>query len=85
MVKQLKNRWGSIDNPKRFVIGVDRAKMKLFDVEESAQNGITGGTKQIEQEDRPVFDNSGMMQDDDFEPKKLGSFKKKKPDFGGFN
>jgi hypothetical protein len=85
MVKQLKNRWGSIDSPKRFIIGVDRAKMKLFDAEESAQNGITGGSKQIEQEDRPLFDSSEMMQDDDFEPKKLGSFKKKKPNFGGFN
>lgn len=85
MVKQLKNRWGSIDSPKRFIIGIDRSKMKLFDAEESAQEGLTGGAKQIEQEDRPIFDNSGMMQDDDFEPRKLGSFKKKKPNFGGFN
>jgi archaellum biogenesis ATPase FlaH len=85
MVKQLKNRWGSIDSPKRFIIGIDRSKMKLFDAEESAQEGLTGGTKQIGQEDRPIFDNSGMMQDDDFEPRKLSSFKKKKPNFGGFN
>lgn len=85
MVKQLKNRWGSIDSPKRFIIGVDRAKMKLFDVEESAQDGVTGGTKQVTQEDRPLFDSSEMMQDTDFEQKKLGSFKKKKPNFGGFN
>lgn len=83
MVKQLKNRWGSIDSPKRFIIGIDRSKMKLFDAEESAQEGLTGGAKQIEQEDRPIFDNSGMMQDDDFEPRKLSSFKKKKPNFGG--
>ena len=86
MVKQLKNRWGSIDSPKRFIIGIDRSKMKLFDAEESAQDGLTGGNKQVEQqEDRPIFDNSGMMQDDDFEPRKLSSFKKKKPNFGGFN
>ena len=85
MVKQLKNRWGSIDTPKRFIIGIDRSKMKLFDAEESAQEGLTGGAKQIEQEDRPLFDGSSMMQDDDFEPKKLSSFKKKKPNFGGFN
>ena len=83
MVKQLKNRWGSIDSPKRFIIGIDRSKMKLFDAEESAQEGITGGAKQIEQEDRPLFDGSSMMQDDDFEPRKLSSFKKKKPNFGG--
>ena len=85
LVKQLKNRWGSIDNPKRFIIGIDRAKMKLFDAEESAQDGLTGGAKQIEQEDRPLFDGSSMMQDDDFEPRKLSGFKKKKPNFGGFN
>lgn len=85
MVKQLKNRWGSTDSPKRFIIGIDRAKMKLFDAEESAQNGITGGTKQIEQEDRPLFDSSEMMQDSDFAPRKLGTYKKKKPDFGGIN
>jgi archaellum biogenesis ATPase FlaH len=85
MVKQLKNRWGSTDSPKRFIIGIDRSKMKLFDAEESAQDGLTGGAKQIEQEDRPLFDSSSMMQDEDFEPRKLSSFKKKKPNFGGFN
>jgi len=85
MVKQLKNRWGSTDNPKRFIIGIDRSKMQLFDVEESAQAGVTGGPKQVEQQDKPVFDNSGMVIDEDFEPKKLNSFKKKKPSFGGFN
>lgn len=83
MVKQLKNRWGSTDSPKRFIIGIDRSKMKLFDAEESAQDGLTGGAKQIEQEDRPLFDSSSMMQDEDFEPRKLSSFKKKKPNFGG--
>lgn len=91
LVKQLKNRWGSVDSPKRFVVGIDRSKMRLFDVEESAQEGITGGPKQIEQRDRPLFDNSSMMQesdfqpDPDFEPQRLSSFKKKKPNFGGLN
>lgn len=86
LVKQLKNRWGSIDSPKRFIIGIDRSKMKLFDAEESAQDGLTGGAKQPDMiEDRPIFDNSGMMQDEDFEPRKLSSFKKKKPKFGEFN
>ena len=84
MVKQLKNRWGSTDNPKRFIIGIDRAKMKLRDVDEAAQAGVIGGPKQVEQQDKPVFDNSGMVIDEDFEPKKLSSFKKKKPSYGGF-
>lgn len=40
MVKQLKNRYSSPDTNKRFVVGIDRAKMKLYDVEQSAQNHI---------------------------------------------
>jgi hypothetical protein len=40
MVKQLKNRYNDPGMHKRFVIGVDRAKMKLYDVEESAQDLI---------------------------------------------
>jgi archaellum biogenesis ATPase FlaH len=40
MVKQLKNRHSDPNNHKRFVIGIDRAKMKLFDLESSEQNAI---------------------------------------------
>jgi len=40
MVKQLKNRYNDPTFHKRFTIGVDRAKMKLYDVEQSAQEGI---------------------------------------------
>lgn len=84
MVKQLKNRWGSTDNPTRFVIGINRSKMTLFDVEESAQVGITGGAKPIEELDQPVFDTTGMAIDGEFGSNTLNSFKKKKPKFGGF-
>jgi replicative DNA helicase len=38
MVKQLKNRYNDPTYLKRFVMGVDRAKMKLYDVEQSAQS-----------------------------------------------
>ena len=38
LVKQLKNRYNDQNVNKRFVIGVDRAKMRLYDVEASAQN-----------------------------------------------
>ena len=38
MVKQLKNRYNDPTSNKRFIIGVDRAKMRLFDVEQSAQS-----------------------------------------------
>ncbi len=46
LVKQLKNRYNDPSINKRFVIGIDRNKMKLFDVEQSAQSGLvnTGTT-----------------------------------------
>tara|TARA_B100000902_G_C27314673_1_gene920496 strand:+ start:1767 stop:3143 length:1377 start_codon:yes stop_codon:yes gene_type:complete len=47
MVKQLKNRYNDPTMHKRFVVGIDRAKMRLFDVEESQQT-LT--------DDTPVFD-----------------------------
>jgi|TARA_R110002153_G_scaffold123254_3_gene269327 hypothetical protein len=40
MVKQLKNRYNDPTKYKRFVVGIDRARMKLYDVEESAQTDI---------------------------------------------
>jgi replicative DNA helicase len=40
LVKQLKNRYSDPNQYKRFVVGIDRAKMKLYDVEESAQTDI---------------------------------------------
>ena len=40
MVKQLKNRYNDPTMNKRFCIGIDRAKMKLYDVEDSAQEDL---------------------------------------------
>ena len=40
MVKQLKNRYNDPTYHKRFVLGVDRAKMRLYDCEQSAQNEL---------------------------------------------
>jgi replicative DNA helicase len=40
MVKQLKNRYNDINLFKRFVVGIDRGKMRLYDVEDSAQVDI---------------------------------------------
>lgn len=50
MVKQLKNRYADPTYMKRFVIGVDRSKMRLYDVEFSAQDNVV--------DDTPVFDQS---------------------------
>ena len=43
MVKQLKNRYNDPTIHKRFVVGIDRAKMRLYDCEQSAQDDIMGG------------------------------------------
>ena len=40
MVKQLKNRYGDPNLYKKFVVGVDRSKMRLYDAEQSAQVDI---------------------------------------------
>lgn len=40
MVKQLKNRYNDPNYYKRFTVGVDRAKMKLYDVEQSGQDDL---------------------------------------------
>ncbi len=40
LIKQLKNRYNDPTKYRRFVIGVDRSRMKLYDVEESAQSDI---------------------------------------------
>jgi archaellum biogenesis ATPase FlaH len=56
MVKQLKNRYGDPSSNRRFVVGVDRSRMRLYDVEQSAQDDIM--------EDRPVMDNGHFMTED---------------------
>ena len=43
MVKQLKNRYNDPDYYKRFVIGVDKTKMRLYDTEQEAQRDILDG------------------------------------------
>jgi len=54
MVKQLKNRYNDPTVFKRFVIGIDRAKMKLYDCEQSAQEGIvdSGQEEEYNNEDK---------------------------------
>lgn len=50
MIKQLKNRYNDVTAFKRFVVGIDRAKMRLFNTEQSAQKNIM--------DDKPVMDNT---------------------------
>ena len=53
-VKQLKNRYNDPTVNKRFVIGIDRAKMRLFDVKPSDQNDLVDSGQEDFTE--PVFD-----------------------------
>jgi len=48
LVKQLKNRYNDPTIHKRFVIGIDRAKMRLYDCEQSAQDDILDNKKEEE-------------------------------------
>ena len=50
MVKQLKNRYNDPNSNKRFVVGVDRSKMKLYDVDQAEQTLV--------EDDIPVFEKS---------------------------
>ena len=55
-VKQLKNRYNDLTVNKRFVIGIDRAKMRLFDVKVSEQSDLVDSGQEDFTE--PVFDNT---------------------------
>tara|TARA_B100000686_G_scaffold262049_1_gene275290 strand:- start:1983 stop:3386 length:1404 start_codon:yes stop_codon:yes gene_type:complete len=52
LVKQLKNRYNDPTSNKKFIIGIDRAKMRLYDVEQRAQVDLVDSG----QEDIPAFD-----------------------------
>ena len=57
MVKQLKNRYNDPTVRKRFVVGIDRAKMRLYDCEQSAQEEIvdTGAEEVYDKEAKKSF------------------------------
>jgi replicative DNA helicase len=70
MIKQLKNRYRDLNLNKRFVVGVDRAKMKLFDVEQSAQEGLTDAGSMD-----PAESYKSMQKQNKFEKKSFDGFK----------
>ena len=63
MVKQLKNRYNDPTYNRRFVIGVDRTKMRLYDCEQSAQDDLLDSGQEVE------------YNDDDKTTKKFAEFK----------
>ena len=66
MIKQLKNRWSDLGYYRRFLVGIERAKMKIYELEESAQKNInldgggSSGGANSNQDDGPVFDKTDI-------------------------
>ena len=73
VVKQLKNRYGDPNLNSRFIVGVDRSKMRLYDVENSAQEDLLDG---------PVMDNTKFGNEDNERSKPKSKFDRSK--FAGF-
>jgi replicative DNA helicase len=70
MVKQLKNRYSDPTAHKRFVLGIDRSKMRLYDVEQSGQDGLAdAGSKPKPDKPLNTFGNREKSQS------KFGGFK----------
>jgi len=71
-VKQLKNRYNDPTMNKRFVVGIDRAKMRLYDIDFNEQTGLADSNQTPDKDDfdTPVFDKS--------------NFGSSRSDFGGF-
>jgi replicative DNA helicase len=68
MIKQLKNRYADPASNRRFVVGIDRSKMKLFDLDESAQRGIINmpEVKDEDEEDAGEFKSFRERMNDKF-------------------
>ena len=73
VVKQLKNRYGDPNLNSRFIVGVDRSKMRLYDVENSAQADLMDG---------PVMDNTKFGNEDNERNRPKSKFDRAK--FAGF-
>lgn len=56
MVIQLKNRFSDIDKLKRFMVGVDKSRMKLYNVEESAQKDLMSSPVDVSSKKPGAFD-----------------------------
>lgn len=61
MVKQLKNRYNDPTLYKRFVIGVDRAKMKLYDLEQSAQKNLSDSGIKLDESKLESYDMTSVF------------------------
>ena len=66
MVKQLKNRFGDPAINRRFVIGVDKSKMRLYNIDDSGQKDILDG---------PVFDSTEFAEEEEQRSKRFNKSK----------
>jgi archaellum biogenesis ATPase FlaH len=87
LVKQLKNRYDDMARCRRFVVGVDRAKMRFYDVDDSAQEGLLdgpSGPQTSKKKDTSVMDNSpfGQRQNED-DNMKFATKTRGRKDFSG--
>tara|TARA_B100001250_G_scaffold414201_1_gene451255 strand:- start:1466 stop:2884 length:1419 start_codon:yes stop_codon:yes gene_type:complete len=71
LIKQLKNRYSDLTTNKKFLVGIDRAKMKLIDLGDESQADLVDTGKE-EKNDTPSFDIA------------TGNRMKSKKDFGEF-
>ena len=55
LVKQLKNRYNDPTMNKRFIVGIDRAKMRLYDVDQSAQTDLVDSGQDLDEEPEDLF------------------------------
>jgi len=69
MVKQLKNRYNDPTINKRFVVGIDRARMKLYDLEQNAQKNLSDSGVSLDESKLETYD--------------INSFFKKSRDYSG--
>jgi len=81
MIKQLKNRWGDLSYYRRFVVGIERSKMQIYDLENSAQNGIGQGQSVANTTPRP----SVSIDDPVFDKGSFGGSKKTLFSAGGIS
>ena len=75
MVKQLKNRYNDLSVNKRFIVGIDRAKMRLYDCEQSAQNDVLDSGQDEEYE----FDEKKSSRKEKFDPSSLIDYEEHLP------
>jgi hypothetical protein len=75
MIKQLKNRYNDPNRYKRFVVGIDKSRMKLYDAEASAQDDISDSGAVFDKTPAGQRDSDGTNLKPKFDKSKFDGFK----------